>query len=156
MRIKKVVSKTGKVYEYDASRYVYKHKSTRGLTLVGKSGKVYNKNIQKIKDLIDANTSYTDAEKTYLKADLDAYVKVKKMNKEKLTSSGFFGKEESDAVSRMFVNAGYSVSDIANIYGIDVDDLLDSNNWSGDTLIINGQMYKFNFTYTGDILTEIV
>jgi hypothetical protein len=45
MKSKIVKSKTGKVYTYDASKYKYKHKSTRGLTLVGKNGRIDKKNI---------------------------------------------------------------------------------------------------------------
>lgn len=156
MKIKRVISKTGKVYEYDASKYVYKHKSTRGLTLVGKNGRVYEKNIEKLKSMIDANDKYSAAEKTYLKADLDAFVKVKKLNKERLTSSGFFGRLESDSVTRMFVNAGYSPDDVSALYDIDKDALLDETNWSGDVFIYGGKMFRFNFTYTGDIFSEVI
>ena len=155
MRIKKVVSKTGKVYIYDANRYKYTHKSTRGLTLVGKSGKINKKNINTIKNIINANNNYSAAEKKYLIADLDAYVAMKHINQEKLTSTGFFGKQESDEIDRMFTNAGYSIDEAASLYGIPADELRNPNNWNGDEFTYNGKTYKFTFTYTGDILTEI-
>ena len=155
MRIKKVVSKTGKIYIYDANRYKYTHKSTRGLTLVGKSGKINKKNINTIKNIINSNNNYSAAEKKYLIADLDAYVSMKHINQEKLTSTGFFGKQESDEIDRMFTNAGYSIDEAASMYGIPADELRNTNNWNGDEFTYNGKTYKFTFTYTGDILTEI-
>ncbi len=75
MKTKRVVNKkTGKVYEYPAEKYNYRHKTTRGLTLVSNKGVVYKKNIEKLKAIIDANEDYSQVEKIYLKSDLDAYV----------------------------------------------------------------------------------
>lgn len=155
MKIKRVVSKTGKVYIYDASKYKYTHKSTRGLTLVGRTGKINKRNVDKLKEMINKNENYSAAEKKYLIADLDAYVSMKHINEEKLTSTGFFGKQQSDSIDRMFTNAGYSVDEAANLYGIPADALRDSDNWDGDEFSYNGKTYKFTFTYTGDILTEM-
>ena len=153
MRIKTVKSKSGKVYTYDASKYTYKHKSTRGLTLVGKDGRIDKKNIQKLKDRIDANTSYSTSEKRYLKADLDAMVKQKHKAGEKMTTTGFFGHLESDKIAKMFTNAGYSIKDVATIYNISETELLDTNRWSGDTFTAStGKTFTFKFTYQGDIL----
>jgi hypothetical protein len=152
MSYKKVVSKTGKVYIYDSSKYKYKHKSTKGLTLVGKNGRIDKKNVEKFKLLIDQNTAYTAAEKRYLKADLDAMVSQKHKAGQKLTTTGFLGHLETNAISRMFTNAGYSTADVASMYGFSEADLLDPSNWIGNEITIAGRVYTFNFTYQGDIL----
>lgn len=151
-KFKTVKSKSGKVYTYDASRYKYKHKSTRGLTLVGKNGRINKKNIQKFKDLIDNNPSYTPAEKRYLKADLDALVAQKHKSGKKLTTTGFLGHLESDKVSKMFTNAGYSAAEVAADYGIPEAELLNPNNWVGNQFKFGTIAFTFNFTYQGDIL----
>lgn len=152
MRIKTVKSKSGKIYSYDASKYVYRHKSTRGLTLVGKGGRVDKKNIQKFKDSIDANSSYTAAEKRFLKADLDAMVAQKHKAKEKMTTSGFLGHLSKNKISKMFTNAGYSTADVAAEYSLSEAELLDEKNWKGDVFTTSaGISYTFKFTYQGDI-----
>ena len=152
MKIKTVKSKSGKIYTYDASRYSYKHKSTRGLTLVGKNGRINKKNIQRFKDQIDANTAYSVSEKRYLKADLDAMVKQRHRAGEKLTTSGFFGHLEKDKIAKLFTNAGYSLSEVAHQYGISEAELLDTRRWAGDTFTTSaGRMLTFKFTYQGDI-----
>ena len=155
MAIKTVISKSGKVYQYDASKYKYKHKSTRGKTLVGKSGKVNKKNIDALKADIDLDPRYNKYEKMYLKADLDALVKKRHIFGEKLTTSGFFGKQADDSISRMFINAGYDPELAAAMYGIDLDALLDPANWTGSTFIYGNKTYEFKFTYTDDILVEV-
>lgn len=151
-KFKTVKSKSGKIYTYDASRYKYTHKSTRGLTLVGKNGRIDKKNIQKFKDLIDNNNSYTAAEKRYLKADLDALVAQKHKAGQKLTTTGFLGHLETDKVSKMFTNAGYSTADVAAEYNIPEAELLNPNNWVGNQFKFGSAAFTFNFTYQGDIL----
>lgn len=151
-KFKTVKSKSGKIYTYDASRYKYTHKSTRGLTLVGKNGRVDKKNIQKFKDLIDNNNSYTAAEKRYLKADLDAMVAQKHKAGQKLTTTGFLGHLESNKISKMFTNAGYATFDVATEYNIPEAELLNPNNWAGNQFKFGAINLTFNFTYQGDIL----
>lgn len=151
-KFKTVKSKSGKIYTYDASRYKYKHKSTRGITLVGKNGRIDKKNIQKFKDLIDDNKSYTAAEKRYLKADLDAVVAQKHKAGQKLTTTGFLGHLETDKVSKMFTNAGYSTAEVAAEYGLSEAELLNPKNWAGNEFTYGGKTLTFNFTYQGDIL----
>lgn len=153
MKFKTVKSKSGKIYTYDASKYRYKHKSTRGLTLVGKGGKVNKKNIQKFKDSIDANKNYSAVEKRYLKANLDALVSQKHADREKMTTSGFLGHLAKNKISKMFANAGYSTADVAMEYNISEAELLDENNWLGNTFTnSSGLVFTFQFTYQGDIL----
>lgn len=153
MKFKVVKSKSGKIYTYDASKYKYKHKSTRGFTLVGKNGRIDKNNIQKFKDSIDSNPAYTAAEKRYLKADLDAMVAQKHASGQKLTTTGFLGHLETNKISKMFANAGYSTADVAKEYGLNEADLLDARNWSGNQFknVSTGVILTFNFTYQGDI-----
>ena len=156
MKIKRVRAKSGKIYEYDASKYKYKHKSTRGLTLVGKNGAVYRKIIEKLKETIDANDNYSRAEKIYLKSELDDLVKRRHNSKEKLTSSGFFGKQESDEVRRLFINAGYDPKEVADIYGFDPKHLLNPENWQNNEYKDpTGAAFEFAFTYTGELFTRL-
>lgn len=150
-KFKTVKSKSGKIYTYEASRYKYTHKSTRGLTLVGKNGRIDKKNIQKFKDIIDNSSEYTAAEKRYLKADLDALVSQKHKAGEKLTTTGFLGHLESDKISKMFTNAGYDTADVAAEYNIPEAELLDLNNWVGNQFTFGAIALTFNFTYSGDI-----
>lgn len=149
MAIKKVKAKSGKVYTYD-----YTHKSTRGLTLVGKNGRIDKKNIQKFKDIIDSTPGYTLAEKVYLKADLDNMVKLRHKQKKKLTTTGFLGHKAKDDREKMFANAGYTVEEVAARYNVPAGELLDPANWSGDTFTSpsTGRTYTFKFTYQGEIL----
>ena len=150
-KFKTVKSKAGKIYTYDASRYKYTHKSTRGLTLVGKNGRIDKKNIQKFKDIIDASTGYSDAEKRYLKADLDSLVKQKHKAGDKLTTTGFLGHREKNQIAKMFANAGYSTADVAAEYGMSEADLLDPDNWTGNQFQFGSKTLTFTFTYQGDI-----
>lgn len=152
MKLKTVKSKTGKIYTYDASKYKYTHKSTRGITLVGKNGRIDKNNIQKFKDIIDANTSYSAVEKRYLKARLDAEVKQRHSDSKRLTSAGFLGVLEKNKIAKMFTNAGYSTADVAAEYGISESELLDKSRWAGDTFTSSsGKVLHFKFTYTGEI-----
>lgn len=149
MAIKRVKSKSGKIYTYD-----YTHKSTRGLTLVGKGGRIDKKNIKKFKDIIDATPGYSLSEKIYLKADLDNMVKLRHKQKKKLTTTGFLGQKAKDDKEKMFINAGYSVDEVAAKYGVPAHELLDPANWVGDTFTSpsTGKTYTFRFTYQGEIL----
>ncbi len=56
----------------------------------------------------------------------------------------------------MFTNAGYTTEEVANRLNIHEADLLNSDNWDNDVFTAGDKSYKFTFTYTGDILTEIV
>ncbi len=52
----------------------------------------------------------------------------------------------------MFANHGSSAAEVAEEFGLDEDELLDSDNWQNG--IFKGQ-YKFVHTYTGALLEEI-
>lgn len=143
-----VVSRT---YSYD------KGKSRRGRVLVNAKGKVNYKNVKEYKDKIQASDSLNEAEKRTLIADLEARIKERKRNKKKLTTTGFAGAQHDaeDRISRLFANAGYSVSEAAEEYDLDESKLLDTRNWSGDTYTEDGVSYEFKFTYTGALFKKI-
>ncbi len=84
-RLGKIVTKT---YTYGEG------KSRRGLTLVGKDGKITpnsKKNVLKFKESIDNNPFLSRAEKITLKNKLDALIKVRHDSGKKLTTTGFYG-----------------------------------------------------------------
>lgn len=135
--------------------YTYEHKSKRGLTLVDKRGRIMQKNINKFKDTINDNPNYTEGEKITLISDLNAVVNRKHLDKVKLTTNGFMGIQQEEAIPRFFVNAGYSPEEFANEIGEAIEDVLDENNWVDEQLIINGRVFKFNWTYTGNFFEEL-
>lgn len=137
--VKRVVSKSGKIYLYDASKYKYKHKSTRGATLVGKTGKINRKNINKYEDAIRASADLTEGEKINLINKLEAEISARHKRGEKLSTTGFEGTQAEDEIDRMFANAGVSTEDVAVEYGIPEDELRNPDNWSGNTFSYGGR-----------------
>ena len=135
--------------------YTGKGKSRRGLTLVGKNGKVNKKNIEKFKNEINADSSLTAAEKRGLIADLNIIAKQRAKDKSKLTTTGFYGELASTKISTLLANAGYSVEEAADELGITETDILDAKNWSGDILTIGATSWRVKFTYTGSLFTAI-
>lgn len=137
--------------------YVYKGtgKSRRGLTLVGKNGKINKKNVQKFKDQIKADTSLTTAEKQGFIADLNIMTKQRMAEGRKLTTTGFYGELQSSKVTRLLANAGYSSEEAAMELGISETDILNTSNWNGDVFSFGGASYLIKFTYTGSLFTKI-
>jgi hypothetical protein len=147
--------------------YIYegRGKSRRGLTLVGKNGKVNKKNVDKFKDEIRADSSLTTAEKYGLIKDVDILVKTRAVNGKKLTTSGFYGKQigatkdpqlnKIKNIERLLANAGYSAEEAAEELDIDESDILDASNWMGDIFNFAGASYQVKFTYTGSLFTRI-
>lgn len=133
--------------------YEYKSASRRSKVLVGKTGKVNQKNIDKFKEQIRLSDRREDEKRTLI-ADLDALVYQRHGSKKKLTISGFFGKMRRDAPSRFLVNAGYSPEEFAEEIGVDIDDVLDTNNWKDGILTIGNRHFRFNWTYTGEFYEE--
>ena len=133
--------------------YQYKSTSRRGKTLVGKTGRVNQKNIDAFKEQI-RNSNANEAEKRTLIADLDALVHQRHNSKKKLTTTGFLGKMRRDAPSRFLSNAGYSTEEFAEETGLDEADILDPRNWEHGILTVDGRHFKFSFTYTGELYEE--
>lgn len=134
--------------------YEYKSTSRRGKTLVGKSGRVNQKNVDAFKEQI-RQSSKNEAEKRTLIADLDALVHQRHNSKKKLTVSGFLGKMRRDAPSRFLTNAGYSVEEFAEETGLDEADILDPRHWNHGLLTVGNRRFKFKFTYTGELYEEL-
>lgn len=133
--------------------YVYEHgKSTKGKILVNKQGKINEKNVEKYKETINNNANISEEAKRELLEMLDQTIDHRKDHIKELTTSGFRSLHINDPITRMFSNAGYSVEEVAEEYGLNVDDLLDEKNWNGSIFM---GMYQFNFTYTGDIFKRV-
>lgn len=130
-------------------------KSRRGKVLVSKSGKLNKKNIKAFKDEINSSTKYTEAEKRSLIADLNIMLKQRQKSNRRLTTTGFVGELESEAVSRMLSNAGYSIEEAATELGVSEADLLDAKNWKDDVFTIGSVAYQFKFNYTGSVFDRI-
>ena len=137
--------------------YIYtgRGKSRRGLTLVGKNGKINKKNVEKFKDEIRNDNSLTTAEKQGFIADLNIMTKQRMAEGRKLTTTGFYGELSSSKINRLLANAGYSVEEAAMELGINEGDILNAGNWSGDVFTFGGVSYLVKFTYTGSLFTKV-
>lgn len=142
--------------EWVTKTYTYAHKSKRGLVLVDKRGRVVSKNVERFRESIINNASYDEATKRVLLADLGATIQQRKYDRKKLTTSGFMGKQEEDQITRFLTNAGYSPDEFAEELGVDIDEIMDTSNWTDGMLIIGGRKWRFNWTYTGNFAEEII
>lgn len=136
-------------------KYYERGKSRRGLTLVGKGGKINKKNLQKFKDEINKDTSLTTAEKQGFIADAEIMAKQRAKEGRKLTTTGFYGELQSSKISRLLANAGYSSEEAALELGVNEADILNAANWSGDVFSFGGKNWSVKFTYTGSLFTLI-
>lgn len=148
-----------KEYTYGAG------KSRRGLTLVGKSGRLNHKNIQRFKDSIDTNDLLSVSEKVTLKNELNALIKVRHEKGQKLTTTGFYGWKEEKKINKLLTNAGYTAEELADEIGVSEEDILNADNWKKDKdadgneisqmyFEFNGTIYDIQFNYTSSILVE--
>ena len=136
--------------------YTYEHKSRKGKTLVDKNGRINKKNVDKVRQDINSREDLTAAEKRALNINLDALVDQRKQDKKKLTTNGFYGTMTDNDINRLFVNAGYSIEEVSQMYGIDEDELLNEENWNGDQFTYNGRSFALQFGYTINIFKEIM
>lgn len=155
-----------KLGTYVTKEYTYgQGKSRRGLTLVGKSGRLNHKNIDKFVQSIDNNTLLNDAEKVTLKNELNALIKVRHENGKKLTTTGFYGWKEEKEINRLLTNAGYTAEELASEIGVTEEDILDAANWKkardseGNEIgqkyfEFDGVIYDIQFNYTSSILVK--
>ena len=145
--------------EWITKMYNYSGKSRRGLTLVGKNGRITpnsKKNVEKFIESIKNNISYNEAEKRTLINDLKAKILSYSENGKKLTTTGFMGMQEDSKVSRYLVNLGYTSSELSDLYDIPEDAILNEDNWSGDTFTYGGILYMTQFNYTGSVLIPVI
>lgn len=129
-------------------------KSKRGLTLVGKDGRITTnskKNVEKFKEAIMQTPGYTAAEKETLINDLDARIYNAHKNKRKLTTTGFMGAQESDKIERLLTNAGYTADELAKEIGVSEEDILNSSNWEDGVFM---GTWELSFNYTSSILVK--
>lgn len=139
---------------------VYKTKgyrpSKRGLTLVGKNGRITpnsKKNVEKFKQMINERKDLSEKDKIDLLADVDAYVFDAHRNGRKLTTNGFLGKKYAkDSITRMLTNAGYSVDEFAKEAGVSEEEVMNEDNWK-DSMFMG--MFEINFQYTGSIIRYV-
>lgn len=130
-------------------------KSKRGRTLVGKNGRITSnskKNVDNFISEIYDRTDLSDSEKITLANDVRAYVDSYHINGKKLTTSGFFAHYETDKINRLLTNAGYSAQELADELGVDVDQVLNTDNWNKGMFM---GVWELDFNYTGPILKHI-
>ena len=53
-------------------------------------------------------------------------------------------------------NLGYSLKELASIYNLNIDELLNQDNWKNNVFTTSsGIAYMFKFTYTGNVFERI-
>lgn len=130
-------------------------KSKRSRTLVGKGGRITTnskKNVNNLIEQINLSPDYTEDEKITLINDLQAYVDQAHLAKKKLTVNGFFARYETDKITRMLVNAGYTPEELAKEIGVSEEDILKTENWNKGVFM--GQ-WELSFQYTGELLRHV-
>lgn len=138
---------------YVTKTYTYKHKSTKGKILVTKNGKVNQKNVNALKNAIQNDPNFNDAEKRAALMDLNVRVSYMSKNKKRLTTTGFQGWLKDNKYDRFFANAGYSLEEFAEDDEINLspDYIRNESNWDKGMLKLkNGHAVVFHFTYTGN------
>ena len=135
--------------------YVYDYKkSRRGRILVDKYGRINKKNVGNLKKQLAIEFT-NPVELNYMLNEVDNIIDDVKEHKRELRTTGFYGRLTDNGITRMFTNMGTSVDEVASEYNLDVNDLLEKNNWdfTGNTFTdpVTGKVYNFKFTYTGSI-----
>ena len=128
-----------KTYQYNVK------KAKRSDLIVGKSGKIYEDRLKKLRDSLDADDQY----------ELDLIIMHQKAKKDARISERTLRSMLSDSkIEKAIINTGYSIDELADELGIDVADLLDENNWNGSTFSFGGDSWDFEFRYEGDIMVK--
>ena len=128
-----------KTYQYNVK------KAKRSDLIVGKSGKIYEDRLKKLRDSLDADDQY----------ELDLIIMHQKSKKDARISERTLRSMLSDSkIEKAIINTGYSIDELADELGIDVADLLDENNWNGSTFSFGGDSWDFEFRYEGDIMVK--
>lgn len=130
-------------------------KSKRSRTLVGKDGRITTnskKNVQALVDQINSNVNYSEAEKITLVNDLYSYVDQAHLAKKKMTVNGFWARYETDRISRMLTNAGYTAQELADEIGVTEEEVMNAENWNKDIFMGSWQL---TFQYTGELLRHV-
>ena len=128
-----------KTYQYNVK------KAKRSDLIVGKSGKIYEDRLKKLRDSLDADDQY----------ELDLIIMHQKSKKDARISERTLRSMLSDSkIEKAIINTGYSIDELADELGIDVADLLDENNWNGSTFSFGGDSWDFEFRYDGSVMTK--
>ena len=128
-----------KTYEYNVK------KAKRSDLIVGKSGKVYKDRLKKLKDSLDAYDQY----------ELDLIIMHQQAKKDARISERTLRSMLADSkIEKTIINTGYTPEELAAEMGINVDDLLDENNWDGDIFQLGDRTWNFEFKYDGSVMTE--
>ena len=128
-----------KTYQYNVK------KAKRSDLIVGKSGKIYEDRLKKLRESLDADDQY----------ELDLIIMHQKSKKDARISERTLRSMLSDSkIEKAIINTGYSIDELADELGIDVADLLDENNWNGSTFSFGGDSWDFEFRYEGDIMVK--
>ena len=132
--------------EWVTKTYHYKrNKAKRSDLIVGKSGKIYEDRLKKLRDSLDVDDQY----------ELDLIIMHQKAKKDARISERTLRSMLSDSkIEKAIINTGYSIDELADELGIDVADLLDENNWNGSTFSFGGDSWDFEFRYEGDIMVK--
>ena len=128
-----------KTYHYNAK------KAKRSDLIVGKSGKVYKDRLKKLRDSLDANDQF----------ELDLIIMHQQAKKDARISERTLRSMLADSkIEKAIINTGYTPEELAAEMGINVDDLLDEDNWDGDIFKLGDRTWNFEFKYDGSVMTE--
>ena len=132
-------------------------KSSRGKTIIGKNGKITKQGFKNYKnwlkqykqELID-NGASPSVVRDAMEAAKDE-IRDRAIKHQKLTTTGLEGhlehRNSGDKIRMYFTNFGTDVETEAELSGLDVNDILNENNWSNGILTIDGVAYIFEQTY---------
>ena len=128
-----------KTYHYN------RKKAKRSDLIVGKSGKVYKDRLKKLKDSLDE----------YDQFELDLIIMHQQAKKDARISERTLRSMLADSkIQKAIINTGYTPEELAAEMGINVDDLLDEDNWDGDIFKLGDRTWNFEFKYDGSVMTE--
>lgn len=137
-----------KVYEYKTvkdtatGKVTTKARSRRSKLIIGKNG-VYEDRLQEL---------LAEAPDVSVKAEIKAKVRESLRKGEKLTYKSLLSKIADSKIEKAFINAGYTEDEILDELGIERSDLFNEKNWSGSVFTYGGNVYDFQFSYTGNVL----
>ena len=128
-----------KTYHYN------RKKAKRSDLIVGKSGKVYKDRLKKLRDSLDADDQF----------ELDLIIIHQQAKKDARISERTLRSMLADSkIQKAIINTGYTPDELAAEMGINVDDLLDEDNWDGDIFKLGDRTWNFEFKYDGSVMTE--
>ena len=138
-----------KIYEYEtvktaSGKVTTKARSRRSKLIIGKNG-VYEDRLQ---DLLAA------APDVSVRAEIKAKVRESLRKGEKLSVKSLLSKISESKIEKAFINAGYTEEEILDEIGISRSDLFNEKNWDGSVFTYGGNVYDFQFSYTGNVLVK--